>query len=221
MKEINSKDYHDFVFKDGKFVGEFEQMYQKSENIPWYQDRDPDRIDCQVAADILTVAQPYKSMIEIGAGLGYFADFMLQRVQIENYLGTDISNTAILKAKQNFPELNFDLLDVTKSLCNTKWEKQQFDILVIRATFWYLVHEIDLVVKNLTSLVKTGGYIFISQNFPPLDKPFIGKEILPNPESLLKRFEKNFDMKVVNQLDDKTHDGGNDNWIMFLGQKCI
>ena len=37
MKEV-SKDYHDYVFRDGKLVGEFEAIYQNSEGVPWHQD---------------------------------------------------------------------------------------------------------------------------------------------------------------------------------------
>ena len=35
MKRMNSKDYHDYVFKDGKFIGAFEEMYQNVED-PWH-----------------------------------------------------------------------------------------------------------------------------------------------------------------------------------------
>ena len=38
MAEIQSTDYHDFVFQEGKLVGEFEQMYRKSAQVPWHQD---------------------------------------------------------------------------------------------------------------------------------------------------------------------------------------
>ena len=33
-----SKDYHDYVIKNGDFVGKFEDMYQNSSDIPWHQD---------------------------------------------------------------------------------------------------------------------------------------------------------------------------------------
>lgn len=29
MKNSPAKDYHDYVFKEGKFIGAFEEMYQK------------------------------------------------------------------------------------------------------------------------------------------------------------------------------------------------
>lgn len=34
---IDSTDYHDYVIKEGKLIGEFEQMYQKSDGVPWHQ----------------------------------------------------------------------------------------------------------------------------------------------------------------------------------------
>ena len=30
--------YQDYVIKDGKFIGKFEEMYAESEEIPWHQD---------------------------------------------------------------------------------------------------------------------------------------------------------------------------------------
>jgi hypothetical protein len=35
MKEIKSDDYHDYVIKDGKFIGAFEEMYQNIDD-PWH-----------------------------------------------------------------------------------------------------------------------------------------------------------------------------------------
>ncbi len=35
---IDSTDYHDYVIKNGKLIGEFEQMYKNSAGIPWHQD---------------------------------------------------------------------------------------------------------------------------------------------------------------------------------------
>ena len=47
---INSKDYHDYVIKDGKLVGEFEQMYQNVKD-PWPESQvDMDNNEASVAA---------------------------------------------------------------------------------------------------------------------------------------------------------------------------
>lgn len=33
---MNGRDYHDYVIKDGVFIGKFEEMYQKFDD-PWHQ----------------------------------------------------------------------------------------------------------------------------------------------------------------------------------------
>jgi hypothetical protein len=35
---IKSKKYHDYVFKNGKLIGAFDDMYKNSDEIPWHQD---------------------------------------------------------------------------------------------------------------------------------------------------------------------------------------
>ena len=34
---MSSNDYHKYVIKDGKFIGDFETMHQNCED-PWFQD---------------------------------------------------------------------------------------------------------------------------------------------------------------------------------------
>ncbi len=34
-----SDDYHDYVIKDGKYIGLYEDMYKYSKEIPWHQDK--------------------------------------------------------------------------------------------------------------------------------------------------------------------------------------
>jgi hypothetical protein len=68
-------------------------------------------------------------------------------------------------------------------------------------------------------LVSPNGHIFVSQNFPPLDTQFVGKDVLPNPQSLVSRFEPYFELRYINYLDDRSSDGKNDYWVTFLGQR--
>ena len=119
---VNSNDYHDYVFKDGKLVGEFDQMYQKSKDIPWHQDKDPERLDCKIALSILETKAPYSSILDIGCGLGYFTDEIHKFCTKDgNTIGTDISPTAVDKARKLFPNLRFEVLDITKDLYEQGW----------------------------------------------------------------------------------------------------
>lgn len=71
--EIDSEDYHDYVFRQGKLVGEFEQMYCKAKEIPWHQDKIADELDLSIARSFARVRSPYDTILDVGCGLGYFA----------------------------------------------------------------------------------------------------------------------------------------------------
>ena len=57
--------------------------------------------------------------------------------------------------------------------------------------------------------------LLLVQNFPPLDSSFIGKEIIPNPEALIKHLAVFFvPIRHIWYVD--THKAGNDNWFIGL-----
>lgn len=110
---INADDYHDFVFQDGQLIGEFEQMYQKSKEVPWHQDEDPEKAEFKIALEVAGANAPYDRIIELGCGLGYFAQGLSQFVCPKGQvIGCDISQTAIEKASQRFPDIKFEMMDI-------------------------------------------------------------------------------------------------------------
>ena len=48
-----STDYHDYVFRNGQLVGEFEEMYRNSSSTPWNQDKQEEWIDIKLTLQIL------------------------------------------------------------------------------------------------------------------------------------------------------------------------
>jgi len=77
------------------------------------------------------------------------------------------------------------------------------------------------VVTNVLSWVKDGGRLLIHQNFPDLNKAFVGKDVIPNPERLLEFFLERGGFKLVysNVLIDLMTGKGNDNWYTFVLEK--
>lgn len=221
-KEVTSQDYHDFVFSGGKLVGEFDQMYKKSSAVPWHQDQVEKHLDARVAKEMLLSYAPFESVLEIGSGLGYFANFVLPVLGSEHFLATDISQTAVDKGSKLFPQIDFKVFDIAGPINSTKVPgitDRRFSLVIVRACFWYLFPALETVVNNLTSLVSPGGTIFVSQNFPPLDSPFIGKEVLPSPDALIEKFLPYFTTLARNDLSIDSLGKGNDNWTMYLGQR--
>ena len=110
-----SKDYHDYVFLDGKLVGEFEAMYRNSEIVPWHQDQQDNWIDVRLTGELLRDIGPFDEIHDLGCGLGHYLSLMGERVGTGNCqcFGYDISETACIKAKQKFPYFQFMKLDLT------------------------------------------------------------------------------------------------------------
>ncbi len=80
--------YQDYVIKDGKFVGEFEQMYRDFDD-PWEQTtREDDALEKLIALELVRM-HGYRRVLEIGCGYGEFTA-KLARVS-ESVLGVDVS----------------------------------------------------------------------------------------------------------------------------------
>ena len=68
--------YQDYVIKDGKFIGKFEEMYQKFDD-PWHQSKDGnfDDLSKKVVAHFIRQYQ-ITSSVEFGCGLGNTMNFI-------------------------------------------------------------------------------------------------------------------------------------------------
>src|SRR3989338_6728270 len=108
----HSTDYHDYVFKDGKLVGKFEEMYQHSSEIPWHQDKTAYAVFSDIDIAILKQYK-YDSICEIGCGFGHFTNRLYKELcsnnnepsplSFQQVTGIDVSQTAIEKASKQFP----------------------------------------------------------------------------------------------------------------------
>ena len=215
---INSTDYHDFVIKNGKLIGEFEQMYQKSEGIPWHQDDQDDWLDIRLTTELLKEYAPFDYICDVGCGLGYILDILKRNVgkSGSQLVGYDISPTSLVKAKEIFPDIETHKLDLMKSneirqAENKTCEKRLF---VIRGTLWYVFPNMKNVIDNIRSLTTEGDLLLVSQNFPPLVSKFVGKDVIPTPDSIISWFGKYFKPIKSVWVEDHLSDG-NDNW--FIG----
>lgn len=128
MVEIHSDDYHDFVIKSGKLIGEFDQMYQKSKEIPWHQDKQVDWLDIRLVTELLKEYSPFDGITEFGCGLGYFLEILKRILGKEGCkcVGYDVSPTCCKKAKEIFSDFEFRMLDLMEYERNeTREEKRR------------------------------------------------------------------------------------------------
>lgn len=189
MTENYSKDYHNYVFKDGKFIGAFEEMYRYSAEIPWHQDETAYKVFSDI--DIVILRQHrYDTVLDVGCGEGYFSErlheSLLNRGGVPMVTGIDISPTAIKKAKNLFNGINFMVLDIRKENLN-----KQFDLVVCKEIMWYVFSELEQVIQNLKRMTKPDGWLYISQSFPETNE-YVGKEVIKSPNHLMEIFNKQF-----------------------------
>jgi SAM-dependent methyltransferase len=213
-----SKDYHDYVFRDGKLVAEFEEMYRHSEKVPWHQDEQEGWVDVRLTIELLRDVGPFNEIHDLGCGLGYYLDLMKEHLGSSECkgFGYDISETAVAKARNNFPQFSFQTIDLThvSSKPSTTYS-QAGRLFIIRATLWYVFPELSSVVKVIESMMRQGDRLLVAQNFPPLDRSFIGKEIIPNHTALIRHFAGSF-LPLRHLWYEDTIKNANDNWFIGL-----
>lgn len=71
------------------------------------------------------------------------------------------------------------------------------------------------VVNNIAGMINKGDILLISQNFPPLENNFVGKDIIPTSEVITQWFINYFEPVKTIWLNDRKSQG-NDNWFIGL-----
>ncbi len=219
---IDSPDYHDYVIKDGKLIGEFEQMYQKSVGIPWHQDEMENSIDVRLTTELLSRRGPIGRLVDYGCGVGYYLDILVRRLNAEVGQGFEISETAVQRARSNFPRYDFQQVDLTVEnsppVANAA-ESGITTLHVIRGTLWYVFPKIETVVHNLIARLSIEDSLVVVQNFPPLNSNFVGKEVIPNPDALVKHFTVQNVVLESSIWYEKHQGNSNDSWFIGLFKK--
>ena len=177
-------DYHAYVFRNGKLLGDFDNMYRYAKDIPWHQDTLCGRWHADVGRLMLKEHAPYESILEIGCGLDYFTATLKplaagQRAALDAF---DVSSEAIRRARGLHSGIRFYVDDVTAVSFRPK---RQYALVVVRDVFWYVFPHLEIVLSHLEGCLKPGGWLYVCQSFPALESAFIGKEVIPTPEALL------------------------------------
>jgi len=207
------KDYHDYVFRNGQLIGDFDNMYRYAERVPWEQDKICHHWYAEVGILMVRDYAPYEAILEIGCGLGYIAA-KLKPFATGAIDAFDISPAAIEKAKRLHPGVDFYVDDIRMT---TFRPKARYDLTVVRDLFWYVFPDMPTVVPNIDACVKLGGLLNISQSFPALERSFVGKAVIPSPEALLAYFP-NYELITTALL--RNHELVSDGPILhFLGRK--
>ncbi|MDP3467521.1 MAG: methyltransferase domain-containing protein [Daejeonella sp.] len=215
MNEINSTDYHDYVIKDGKLIAQFEQMYKNASDIPWRQNQQESWIDVRLTKELLADEKNISRIIDYGCGTGHYLDILVRGLG-GNGLGFDISETAIVKAQNNFPNYSFKTGDLMNPNSFDVASINEESIHVIRGTLWYVFPKLSVVIKNIFDQMSSGDTLLVVQNFPPLSSNFVGKDVIPDPQTLISLIDKSTLSLQKSIWYEQFKDNANDSW--FIGK---
>jgi SAM-dependent methyltransferase len=151
--------YQDLVIKDGKFVGEFEKMYQEFSD-PWNQSEEV-HFSSLSRRSVCYFLEKFdiNSIVEWGCGLGKTVNYIKENTGKDlDILGIDISKTAIDKAKNLYPKLDFKV----DNILNIS-QYNNFDCMFFSEITWYLLED-----KKMDKI-----FNIMSKNFKGKNKFFI------------------------------------------------
>ena len=102
-----SKRYQDYVIRDGRFIGQFDDMYRNAVEIPWHQDKTVNAVFSDLTVTLLRRLRPL-SLLDVGCGLGYMAARLKCEIpELSRVVGLEISETAVVTAQNMFPDIEF------------------------------------------------------------------------------------------------------------------
>ena len=185
MEKTKHTRYQDYVIKDGRFVGEFDEMYRDFDD-PWDQSvREQWASEKAVTLNLVRKIQ-CRRVLELGCGLGHFTQ-QIRNLGVE-VLGVDISPTAIAKARIKHPECNFAVGDV---LDYSIYENFKPDVVIMAEITWYVLDKLDAFIGYFKSSLRHAYLIHLLNTYPAGVQQY-GKDKFTNLTQIMAYFGANY-----------------------------
>lgn len=177
--------YQDYVIKNGKFIGEFEQMYQDYED-PWEQStREAWASEKAIALNLIQSLEVTK-VLELGCGLGNFTH-QISRLGVK-VLGMDISSTAIDKARTNFPNCHFIQSDILEF---ENYRRFNPDLIIMAEISWYVLDKLEKFKNFMRTEFNDKYLIHLLTVYPPNVQQY-GNNYFTNLDEILMYFDATY-----------------------------
>ena len=185
MPVIRSSDYHDYVIKDGRFIGEFEQMYQHVQD-PWRCVEQADAFKNQLLLGAIRhVESDVKRALDIGCGLGALTKRLRQALPGAEWHACDVSSTAVEQASQEDRSVRFFVHDLSRP-APLPFKPGSLDLVTMAEVMWYVLPYLSGIFARLHRALRPGGHLMVLQYFMPPDEQQYGREIVSSPTDLLR-----------------------------------
>ena len=157
--------YQDYVIRDGRLIGEFEQMYRDFPD-PW-RESSCEQFASDKAAGInllsrLKALHGARKAIEVGCGFGHYAA-RIARAGLET-LGIDISETAIAKARGSYECATFVVGTIDQ---HDLFRKYRPDVVVLAEVSWYVLDHLRPFLNFLKAELPKAYVLHLLNTYPP------------------------------------------------------
>ena len=194
--------YQDYVIRNGKFIGEFEAMYQDFDD-PWNQTkREAKSNEKKIALDFIK-KKGFKRIIEFGCGLGDYTSRLKKTAG--SALGVDISETAITKARLRHPNTDFTTGDILDFEIIKNYKP---DCIVFAEITWYVLDKLAEFRSYISSELsgKCIGFVHLLMTYPEGEQKY-GTEYFVDIGGIM-RYWKEIDFEVWGETSLKEYNGG-------------
>jgi trans-aconitate methyltransferase len=156
-----NQDYHDYVIKDGELIADFDNMYKNCSD-PWPENEMDMNNNCaSLRLKQLITQYNFSKVLSLGSGKGNHLDWLTRNLKNSEVTGVEISRTAVIQSRKDFPKINFISKPVLDYLQDTS---EEFDIIIIRECIWYLLDELDEILSIFREKY-AGAYLAIELTF--------------------------------------------------------
>lgn len=181
--------YSDYVIKDGKHIGKYEEMYQNCED-PWNQNSSEKYSLAKEIMIKLVLNNGFKKIIEIGTGFGYLANRIAHASPDSEVVATDVSKTAIKKAKELYKRdnLKFEVADLMKK---SVYDEFKPDVILMPEVSWCVLEHLKTFLGYL-KVNHPDVTILHSVTFYPKGDQKYGVEYFTDTNSVMKFFDMKY-----------------------------
>lgn len=180
-KSLDSSDYHDYVIRDGKLVGCFEEMYQNCDD-PWPEtEEDLEFLPTSARTCQVINRSGYKRVLSIGSGKGMHLNWLVKKCPGIRAEGCEISRTAAEYCNRAYPDIVTHVMDVSEFPLHDF----DFDLIIIRETTWYILRDWKKFCDHLRQKYK-GRNIIVELSF--YDNQAYGTDYFDGPDEFVAKF---------------------------------
>lgn len=164
-----------------------------------------EQAECQLRAVVeraATLLKPATTVLDVGCGYGRIADCFTS--QGYDYLGVDVSPTAVRQAQERTPDANFVVADLAT------WDTEgTYDVVTVLYVFVHFVDDgaWEAILERSMKWVRPGGSLLVADHFPP-DREQPAAHVVHRPLSdYLSRAKARGLLPDERFKDDLSHDG--------------